>query len=527
MLRSSLLLTVVVILTGCPAGSGEIGTTCGNNGDCSSALQCLENRCQPRCKRAPDCGDGYACDQDGLCHQATARAGDTCQSETDCGAGLSCQPADSADSSQHLVGNCTKEISAALAGSTCTTNHDCRNGTCALGHCVDLCQQELDCAAGSTCWDIPSVTVSNALFKGCLPASGVISWDIPVSPTNPEVLIPAPTGARSVALVMSVSDASQIVGATSVLAPDGSRIYSRPCSAQFGECAADDETNAFFANAERHTPAPGQSVLSIPSGTNLDVKTGLYRVKVATRLADGTPSASPIKTTAVIRLDDGVQLDLHFFFLDLSDHPCQATIGPATLNAGNAQASTSLFQGDFLGELRKLFSPAQIAISPASYLDILDHPALDGLDISHVGDLLKLGSFATGINVFFVRSLAPAGVLAYAPNPGPAGIAGTQGSGIVIGLDSLCYRDWSQIARLTAHELARYMGLYHNIELEFGNHPTWRDQINTDDDAGGDPTDNLMYYAEPLDANHDLPVISSGQRQILVRSAVLRSQAAP
>ena len=98
MLRSSLLLTVVVILTGCPGGSGEIGTSCGDNSDCSSALQCLENRCQPRCKRAPDCGDGYACDQDGLCHQATGQVGNTCQSETDCAAGYSCQPADSADS---------------------------------------------------------------------------------------------------------------------------------------------------------------------------------------------------------------------------------------------------------------------------------------------------------------------------------------------------------------------------------------------------------------------------------------------
>jgi hypothetical protein len=514
---------MLVISTGCPGGSGEIGTSCGNNGDCSSSLQCLQNRCQPRCQRAPDCGDGYSCDQDGLCHQSTAQAGDTCQSETDCAAGFACQPADSADTSLHLVGNCTKETSAALAGASCTSNHDCRNGTCALGHCVDLCQDTRDCATGFACWDIPSVTVSNALFKGCLPDSGVVSWDIPVDPTNPEVLIPAPTNIRSVSLVMSVSDASQTVGATTVLTPDGSRIYSRPCSSALGQCAPDDEADAYFANAERHTPGLGQSVLSIPSGSNLNVITGVYRIRVGAQLADGTPSASPIKTTAVIRLDDGVQLDLHFFFLDLSEHPCQATIGPNTLSAEFAEVMPS-FQNDFLGEIRTLFTRAQIGISDASYTDILDHPALDGLDLSHVGDLLKLGTYSTGINVFFVRSLSPAGVLAYAPNPGPAGLAGTQGSGIVIGLDELCYRDWTQLARLTAHELGRYMGLYHNVELGFANHPTWRDQIDGDDPVAA-PADNLMYYAEPVDVTHDLPAISNGQRQILVLSPVLASKA--
>ena len=514
---------MLVISTGCPGG-GEIGTSCGNNGDCSSSLQCLNNRCEPRCQRAPDCGDGYSCDQDGLCHQATGLAGDTCQSETQCAPGYSCLPADTADTTQHLVGNCTKEISAGLAGASCESNQDCRNGSCALGHCVDLCQETRDCATGFSCWDIPSVTVSNALFKGCLPEGGVISWDLPVDPANPEVLIPAPNGVTSVSLVMSVDDASQTVGATSVLTPDGSRIYSRPCSSALGQCAIDDEANAYFANAERHTPALGQSVLSIPSGTNLDIQPGVYRVRVASQLADGTPSASPIKTTAVLRLDDGVQLDLHFFFMDLTEHPCQAAIGQSTLSAEVA-AVMPTFQNDFLGELKHLFANASIGINDASYADILDHPSLDGLDLSHVGELLQLGTYATGINVFFVRSLSPAGVQAYAPNPGPAGLGGTQGSGIVIGLDSLCYRDWGQIARLTGHELARYMGLYHNVELGFSmDNPTWRDQISTDLTTD---TTNLMYYTEPLDVTHDLPVISSGQRQILVRSAVLGSGGSP
>ena len=108
--------------------------------------------------------------------------------------------------------------------------------------------------------------------------------------------------------------------------------------------------------------------------------------------------------------------------------------------------------------------------------------------------VLKLGKYATGINVFFVRSLSPAGIQAYAPNPGPAGVAGSRQSGIVIGLDTLCYRSWDQLARLTTHELARYMGLYHNVELATTTHPAWRDQI---DDSNDDKA-NVMAYLHSL-----------------------------
>ncbi|HET9625912.1 MAG TPA: hypothetical protein VFP84_31340 [Kofleriaceae bacterium] len=520
------MLTLVVIATGCPGGSGEIGAACGNNGDCSSALQCLANRCQPRCTHAPDCGDGYACDQDGLCHQAVGHDGDRCVSETECAAGFSCRPADNADETSHLVGNCIKDHSAALAGARCASNNECRNGTCALGRCVDLCLVDSDCASGEKCWDLPSVTVSNAMLHGCLPEHGAVSFDVPVDPVLHQAVIPAPKGAASVSLVMTVDDPSLTVGATRIAAPDGTRIYNRPCASALQKCLPTEENDEYFGNPQRHTPALGQSVLSIPSGTTLPVNTGLYTVDVAAQMPDGSPSLAPVHATAVVRLDEGTALDLHFFFLDLADHPCQDTIGPQKLNASTAPYMAT-FQDHFLSDLSAAFTRVQISVNAASYEDVLDHPSLDGLDLSRVGDLLKLGKYATGINVFFVRSLSPAGVQAYSPNPGPAGLAGTPGSGIVIGLDTLCYRSWQEVSHLAAHEIARYMGLYHNAEIGYGPvdqpiHPTWRDQIMTDNDIGTDPAANLMFYAEPLSSGQ-VPKITDGQRSILVRSAVLRS----
>ena len=524
MLRGSRwFMMMLVALAGCPGGGGGIGDACGGNDDCDGALQCLNSRCVPRCRRAPECGDGFACDQDGLCQPATGQAGEPCESEVECAAGLSCQiDGAETDSNHRPQSHCAAQNATHPAGAACSDNADCRNGTCALGHCVDLCRQIRDCAAGTNCVNIPSELGDGAVFAGCLPTQGVLTWSIPVSRPSAEVLLPVPDVARSAELVMSVDDLSQKVGASSVLSPSGFRIYNLPCSPNVPPCAPDDARAQFFDNVVRHQPDFGQSVLAMPSNPAVALETGKYRIEVSSFQANDAPGSAIPQVTAVVQLGSSGTLDLHFFFLALDDHPCAAMTDGATLSAGTAQ-SAAYFQDDYLGELRRVIGSAGLSLGEPTYDTILDHPELDGLDLADAGSLFALGRFATGVNVFFVRSLSPAGVQAFGPNPGPAGLGGTRQSGIVIALDTLCYRDWAAVARLTAHELARYMGLYHNVELETPAHPTWRDPISDSDDA----STNLMYFsehAEPttgagLSVGSDL---STGQRQILTRSAVLR-----
>jgi hypothetical protein len=212
-----------------------------------------------------------------------------------------------------------------------------------------------------------------------------------------------------------------------------------------------------------------------------------------------------------------VILVLHFYFLNLEDHPCAPAFGAAgMLDAAIANSST-FFQNDFLGKLRQVFAHGGVALGTLSYEDccaddsgvIQAHPDLDGLDIANAGALLALGKHRSGVNVFFVRSLAPVGLQAFGPNPGPAGLAGTAQSGLIISLDTLCYRSWNDLARLTAHELARYMGLYDNVELD----PSQRDPISDSDGS----SENLMFYSEFGGAE-----LSQGQHDILSRSPVLR-----
>jgi hypothetical protein len=266
-----------------------------------------------------------------------------------------------------------------------------------------------------------------------------------------------------------------------------------------------------YVDPVRHQPALGQSVLAMPSTPDAPLVAGAYTLAIRSLkppfAIDSIGTASP-EVTAVVKLDASVILDLHFYFLDLDDHPCAAAFGSAgTLTA--ASATSTFFQNDFLGKMRQVFAHGGVALGTMSYEDLRDHPDLDGLDVANAPALLALGAHDVGINVFFVRSLSPVGLQAFGPNPGPAGIGKTAQSGVIVAVDSLCYASWTALARMTAHEIARYMGLYNNVELDASH----LDPIGDSDESSA----NLMFYS-----GFGGEELSPGQRDILSRSAVLR-----
>ncbi|MGE0867768.1 MAG: hypothetical protein AB7P03_04340 [Kofleriaceae bacterium] len=507
-------------LVACSPSSGAVGDTCDDHGDCGSDLQCVASVCVPRCHRAPECGDGYACTADGLCELADGQVGDSCTSEVECGPGLSCQiDGASVGEDQRLLASCAASDVGRPSGSKCFSDVDCANGTCALGHCVDLCTDTADCGSGTQCMTIPRVEASGAPFQGCLPSHGSLVWTIPVLSPTQEILLPIPSAARAAQLTMTIDDVAQKVGAQTIFDPAGELIYERPCDPQSPICGDVASADKYFGQTIRHLPLAGQSTLEIPIGVPLNDKMlgpGAYRIKVSSFRSNGTAGSAIPRLTAVAKLDSSVTLDLHFYFLDLDDHPCRAAFADSSLDA--AAASTEpYFQSDYLGALRTILAGGGIVLGTSTYENVTDHPDLDGLSIDAAGSLLSLGSHAGGINVFFVRTLSPVGLQAFAPNPGPAQQPNSRQSGIIVSVDTLCYRSWAQLARLTAHELARYMGLYHNVEIESTTpdtpHPTWRDQLPDTDGS----TANLMFFSE-LGGTE----LTAGQREILTKSAVLR-----
>jgi hypothetical protein len=496
-------LIALAMLASC--GGAGLGNACATTDDCATTLQCVASICRSRCLRAPDCGDGFACGPDGTCREATGQLGDSCASEVDCVGGLACELS-SGSPAGSVQASCVASGAGHPANATCTVDSECRNHTCALGRCIDLCRETRDCGVGTSGAEIPRIEANGAMFAGCLQATGSLAWSIPVHSSAETIKLPIPNTARSVAVTLRVEDPNQQVGVTHITSPDNLTLLD----------VSDDP----FADPVRHRPALGQSVLVMPSTPDVPLRPGAYTLDVRslkppfTQASIGT--ATPM-VTAVIKLDASVILDLHFYFLNLEDHPCAPAFGAAgMLDAAIANSST-FFQNDFLGKLRQVFAHGGVALGTLSYEDccaddsgvIQAHPDLDGLDIANAGALLALGKHRSGVNVFFVRSLAPVGLQAFGPNPGPAGLAGTAQSGLIISLDTLCYRSWNDLARLTAHELARYMGLYDNVELD----PSQRDPISDSDGS----SENLMFYSEFGGAE-----LSQGQHDILSRSPVLR-----
>ena len=492
-----------LVLAACN-GAG-LGDRCSTTDDCGVTLQCVSNVCRARCERAPDCGDGYSCDDNGICHEANGNAGDSCTSEVDCEVGFACELSGDLGDQGLLAATCVQDGAGHPAGATCDVDADCRNQTCALGRCVDLCKATRDCGVGMSCTQIPRVEAEGAMFAGCLQAAGSLAWNIPMHGSSETLKLPVPALARSLAVTMHIDDPNQMVGVTHLTAPDGSKLL--------------DSADGFFMDPVRHQPGLGQSVLALPSSPDSllvpDTNTlvpGAYTMDVrslkppfdASSIGTATPTV-----TAVVKLDSSVILDLHFYFLNFEDHPCSAKFGTAGILNATTAAAQPFFQTDFLASMRSIFSSGGVAMGTLTYEDLLDSPDLDGLDIANAGELLKLGTHPLGVNVFFVRSISPGGLQAYGPNPGPAGLPKTAQSGVIVALDSLCYREWNDVARVTAHEVARYMGLYDNVEID----PSQTDPISDSDTSSS----NLMFYSELGGIS-----LSTGQREILNRSPVLR-----
>jgi hypothetical protein len=515
MRHGSLIGALLITLCGCPGGNGAIGDHCSSHGDCSSQLQCVANICVPRCERAPDCGDGYSCDEDGLCKPATGQVGDTCRSEVECTAGLSCQIEGSELADDGLLrASCIGENTGRPTGATCEGNGDCRNNLCDLGHCVELCSTDRDCGAGMLCTQIPrlldvdvEMKERQAAYRGCLQARGSIRWSIPVGSPTEQVLVPVPASARSLTMLFTVDDPTQLVGVTSIKLPD------------FFAATEDliaDYPDYYSDPYVRHRLLLGQSVLNMPvsPAPPAQLRNGVYKMIVQSKRPNGgcpnppCPGTATPTVDAVFKVDDAAILDLHFYFLNLDEHPCGEAFG-GKLDAKTAQNAT--YFGSYLTEIKNILGSAvYFEVGNVTYEDLRDHADLDGLDVDNVTSLLALGKHDTGVNVFFVRTLSPIGLQAFGPNPGPAGLGSTKLSGIVIGIDTLCYRNWSDLARLTSHEIARYMGLYDNVGL---------DASQTDPIVDSDTSPaNLMFYSELGNGSF----LSAGQKQILRRSAVLR-----
>jgi hypothetical protein len=485
-------------LSACTGGNAQIGDACVNTSDCDDHLQCLGQVCVDRCHTHVQCGDGYRCKRGGECEQVVSGVGELCDREIDCGPGQACMlEAEDYDDDGELIGSCMVQPPGDNVGSACDADEECRYGICALGRCTQLCRDRSDCPPQMECASIPRLLGDSAPhFSGCLAVGGVIDDDISMTSSSDVVRVPVPSTAESFALVAQVDDGDQLVGASRVVAPDGSMLYVEPST-----------TEQYYDNPIRYEPGLSVSTLLVPNTPSVELQPGVYQVTVTSRLPDGGPGTGSLRLRVYYKLDTGADLDLHFHFLNLKSHPCADAFGEGGLDADAAQDS-ELF-AEYLAVLQELFASSGVHVGKITYDDILDHEELDGIERDAAGPLFALAAGDTGIDVFFVRSIAPAGVQAVVGGtPGPPRSPGSRASGVAIGVDTLCYRSWPDLARITAHALARQMGLYYNRDPQ-GHADTIADS--------DERSNNLMFFGDLGGA-----ALSDGQREVLRRYPGLR-----
>ena len=469
---------LIVAGLGCGNGAGA-GASCTSQGDCAGSYQCLNQTCVPRCSKNSECGDGYQCSPNGLCNLVASNIGDSCESEWDCGIGQGCVLDGSlVDGEQILRSTCRVQGSGGNVGSECEKDEECQNSLCTLGQCSQVCRLSENCPLGNRCSLIPRlIETSPALFFGCLPDSGVIRHTIAMSSPSQTLDIPVPSGTHSISIVSQVNDDLHLVGATRVVAPSGRLLF-----------AGDSSLEQLIANRIRYIRQRRISTMLIPNSDNpeVELETGFYQVDMEASLPPFGPGSATPEVTVFYKQDTSRVLDLKFFFLDLEDHPCQNEFGIEALNAAKAEFDP-VFQNEYLKEIEDIFSQANIELGVVSYRD-KERADLDGIEGTDIGELLQLADNETGLAIFFVRSLQPTGVQALIGGvPGPPTMPHTKASGIAISADTLCYRSWESLARVTAHTLASQMGLWNNRDLESIPDPI----SDTDGDTG-----NLMFFGD-------------------------------
>jgi hypothetical protein len=171
----------------------------------------------------------------------------------------------------------------------------------------------------------------------------------------------------------------------------------------------------------------------------------------------------------------------------------------------------------YTDEIRRIFARAGISTGEITFDDIVGHPDLVGLEAAALPDLLSLAWRPGGVSVFLVRTITPVGLQALSgggDNPGAPSVGSPTG-GVAVGIDTMCYRSWESLARVTAHAVARHMGLFRNVEPEGLGEDPIADSPGREDLTQA--TDNLMYFSE-----FGGLTLTNGQRDILRRSAVLR-----
>jgi hypothetical protein len=231
-----------------------------------------------------------------------------------------------------------------------------------------------------------------------------------------------------------------------------------------------------------------------------------------------TKERGDARITRISHVPAGGRLDLNLFYVGASRLEPEGVRGPALIAAALDDVDSIFEQADtFIGDVRQIQVAGELPDRGLAFPDGHLNQGFASLAVTF-GVYIELpylfelsaGASNTAVNIFFVADIEPrAGSEPEAQAggiPGPMGMHGTGGSGIVVAADMMS--DSLQLGRTLAHELGHYLGLFHTSELNGCVNDVLEDTpacVPGDDvdgdgldaiDCAGKGADNLMFFSK-------------------------------
>ncbi len=263
----------------------------------------------------------------------------------------------------------------------------------------------------------------------------------------------------------------------------------------------------------------------IPQSPDLDITPGLYTLRV---YVDSSAAATTVSCSALYRIQEPTAdqfVDIHFVFVGVDGEV-------AGLNGTEAVENTLL--NDTLTRVGELWAGLGLSIGTITYDDfsgdVETYTSVDGAQ--EFGDLLRTNtSDDRVVTIFLVSAITDndgATILGQAAGPpGAPAVGGTSKSGAVVTVGYLADGDTDTEARIIAHEVGHFMGLFHPTEKDGSGHDPLSDTPECTSDAdgngvyatnecGGQGADYLMWWA----ASETSTQTSGDEAWVVQRSAL-------